>query len=452
VTLRVRCLQDGRSAGTDSSRPAGLRRSRDDEGFTIIEVLAATVVFAILATAFAATLSASLRSFAASKARTKAEQIASSELEEAHRLAYADLGTVGGNPPGVLPATRTVADGGRQLQVATRVSYVNDPVPSHGQTGADYKSVRVTVTLVGSPTVLAQMSTLVAPPAAPSLSKGQIKAQVVDYALNQPVAGATVTLGSGPDAPRSDVTDADGQVSFAALAPTAASGTTSKYTLTASATGYQTLPEDLPPAPSASSALAASAVYSTVLRVFRPATITVHLVDVTGAPFTAAAEISISSSRGAGTFAATGADTVITSVAGEALIPSVSYTIGATGTGVVAASSTVVVPGDSPANPVGDVTLVMQSTASGQIEVHVQSILGTPIVGAAVEVTGGPAAIALAGVTNTSGVATITVPAGETPSYTVVVPSRLGFLQATGTIAGPGAGGIVTLTITVLAV
>ena len=450
MTLRVHCLRDGRSAGTDSSRPAGHRRTPADEGFTLVEVLVATVVFAILATAFAATLSASLRSFAASKARTRAEQIASSQLEEARRLDYADLGTVGGNPPGVLAGTRTVADGGRQLQVVTRVTYVNDPVPSGIETGADYKSVRVTVTLVGSPTVLAQMSTLVAPASEPSLSKGLIKAQVVDYALNQPVADATVALGSGPDAPLADATDAAGKVGFAALDPTTSSGTTSKYTLTVTAAGYETLPEDEPPAPAASTSLAAGTVFTTVLRVFRPATINVHLVDAAGAPYTAATTISVASSRGAGTIAATGANTAVTTIAGESLIPSVSYTVGAfSSTGTFATSSSVVVSGASPATLVAEVTLVMKPATTGQLQVKLKNSSGTAIIGSAVALTGGSSGVALAAVTNSSGIATFTVPAGTTPSYTAFVPAQATYAQATATTAGPTAGATVILTITV---
>src|SRR4051812_9527701 len=124
-------------------RVAAARRrrfeDRPDDGFTIVEVVVAMAVFAILATAFAATLSASLRSLALSRARTTAEQLASSQLEEMRRVAYTDLGTVGGNPPGVVTPTKTVTTGTQSLTMATTISYVNDPAPSAKETGADYK-------------------------------------------------------------------------------------------------------------------------------------------------------------------------------------------------------------------------------------------------------------------------------------------------------------------------
>ena len=177
----------------DMARPAPGERSRSDEGFTLIEVVVAIVVFAILATAFAAVMSATMRSFTSSKVRTLAEQAASSQLEDARRLAYEDIGTVSGNPPGLIQPTRSVTNGGLTLNIVTRVSYVNDPVPNSTETGADYKSVKVTVTSTSVPTLNVQMQTLVAPPDQPSLSKALVKVLVVDYAANQPVPGVTVT-------------------------------------------------------------------------------------------------------------------------------------------------------------------------------------------------------------------------------------------------------------------
>ena len=226
-----------------------------DGGFTLIEVMVATVVFTILATAFAAALSGSLTSFRVSRTRTLAEETATATLEDARRLAYDDLGIVGGNPPGVLNATQTVTVGGYQLSVATKVSYVNDPLPGGFETGANYKKVTITVTSGVAAVPMAKLETLVAPPSQPSLTKGLIKVQVVDYALNQPIVGATVSLGTGPSAPRSDETDSAGKVTFAALDPTPASGATSTYTVTPTIAGYQVLPEDQPPSPAAKSAL-----------------------------------------------------------------------------------------------------------------------------------------------------------------------------------------------------
>jgi prepilin-type N-terminal cleavage/methylation domain-containing protein len=421
-----------------------------DDGFTVVEVLLATMVFAILATAFASTLSATLRSFGYSKARTVAEQVASSQLEDARRLAYDDLGTVGGNPTGVLQPSSTVTNGGQVLAVIVDVSYVDDPVPNGVETGANYKSVRVTVSVSGSTSPLAQMTTLVAPPTAPAQDKGLMRVQVVDYALNQPVSNAVVSLGSGPDAPLTDTTDALGNVSFASLEPTPTSGSTSKYDLTVSVPGYQTVPEDLPPTPAARTSLAAGQVFTTVLRVFRPVTLTVDLVDSAGAPFTGVATVAVSSSRGADSVTVTGGHASLTQLAGAPLVPNVSYTVGATAAGgLYSSGTTLVVPSAYPTDLTSGVTLVMVPYTTGQLTVKLKDSTGASVVGATVVVSGGPAAINVTGVSDNGGTATITVPSGTAPQYTVVVPGRTGYGQATTTADGPSASGTVTVNVTV---
>jgi prepilin-type N-terminal cleavage/methylation domain-containing protein len=441
-----------RGPGSGPPFAGGRRADHADGGFTIVEVLVATVVFAILATAFATTLSASLTSFRASKARTIAEGAASSQLEDARRLAYDDLGTIGGNPAGLMAPTLTVTNGGQILTVATRISYVNDPLPAAvgSETGANYKSVTVTVTLAGSTNSLAIVQTLVAPPTEPSRSKGLIKVQIIDDAISAPVVGAVVSLGSGPDAPISDTTDAAGKVSFAALEPTTASGTTSKYTVTVSAPGYQVFPEDLPPATAASTALTPGAIFNTVLRVFKPVTLNVHLA--TGAvPYTgAAATLTISSSRGAGTVAATGADTAVTAVAGSRLIPGVDYTVGASAAGgIFSAKSTFKMATGYPTTVITNVALAMATYPTGQIQVKLVSSTGTVIVGSSVVVTGGPGSIAATGVTASTGIATIVVPAGTTPAYAVYVPAQSIYTEVTGAAASPAVGATVSVTLTV---
>ncbi len=421
-----------------------------DDGFTVIEVLLATVVFALLATAFASTLSATLRSFSNSKARTVAEQVASSQLEEARRLSYDDLGTVGGNPPGLLQPSRTVTNGGQTLTVGVRVAYVNDPLPDGVETGANYKSVQVTVTAPGSTTPLADMTTDVAPPSAPAQDKGLIKVQVVDEGLKQPVANAVVNLGSGPDAPLSDTTDADGNVSFAALAPTTSSGSNSKYEVTVSVPGYQTLPEDVPPTPAARTSLAAGDVFNTVLRIFRPVTLTVDLVDGAGLPFVAPATVAVWSSRGAGSLTVTGGHASLTQVAVAPLIPNLSYTVGATAVGgFYSAATTLGIPNDYPNDLTSHVTLVMAPYATGSLTARLQDSTGAPVAGATVVVSDGPASISVTGVSNASGLATIAVPSGSAPPYTIDVPARAGYGTTTTTVGGPSGTGTVTVDVTV---
>ena len=421
---------------------------RDDDGFTVVEVVVATAVFAILATAFAATLSASLRSLALSRARTTAEQLASSQLEEMRRVDYDNLGTVGGNPPGTVAPSKAVTTGNQTLTVATQIEYVNDPAPSAKETGADYKSVLVTVTSSAA-VVLAKESTLVAPPTQASQTDGLMKVRIVDYALNQPVAGATVTLGTGPDAPIADDSDANGNVAFAALTPNPTSGTKTTYTLTVAKTGYQTLPEDQPPAPAAATALASGQVFSTDLHLFKPVTLNVHLVDTNGAPFTTASTLEVSSIRGADTTTVSNGTAALTSVGSSPLIPNVSYTVGASAPGYYASSTTFTMATSYPTVLSTDITLVMKPYSTGTIQVTLKDSSASVINGLDLVITGGPASVAVVGTTNSSGIATLAVPAGTSPVYTISVPTQSPYASASTTKAGPIAGTTVTVGLTV---
>ncbi len=426
----------------------GRHRGEGDEGFTIVEVMVAMSVFAILATAFAATLSASLQSLASSRARTQAEQLASSQLEEMRRVAYDDLGTVGGNPIGIVSPTKTVTSGNQTLTVGTKISYVNDKVPTAKETGADYKSVVVTVTSETA-TVLAKESTLIAPPNQASQTDGLMKVQVTDYVQNTVIPGATVTLGTGPDAPISDTTDANGKVAFAALTPTPATGTKSTYTLAVSAAGYQTLPDDLPPSTAASTALAAGQVYSTVIRLYKPVTMNLKLVDQAGAPFTATSTLHVAWSTGADSTSITNGEAALTSVGSSALVPKVAYTVGASATGYYATSQSVTMTPSYPASLTTDVTLVMKPYTSGTLQATVRNSSGTAISGLDVVLTGGPGSVALIGVSNSSGVVAFTVPRGDTPVYTISVPTQSPYAAASTTKAGPTGATAVTVTLTV---
>jgi prepilin-type N-terminal cleavage/methylation domain-containing protein len=422
---------------------------RSEEGFTLIEMVVALAVFAVLATAFAAVLSSSMRSFTSSKVRTLAEQAASSQLEDTRRLAYEDIGTVGGNPPGTIAATRSVTSSGVTLTLKTRVTYVDDAAPNTTATGADYKSVTVTVTSPKVPTLNVKMQTLVAPPDQPSLSKALVKVLVADYALNQAVPDATVTVSGGPSANRSDTTDAAGYATFAALDPNPASGPQSKYSVNVSAPGYVVLPADLPPSTAASRSLSAGQKFETTLRIFKPVTVNVHLVTPTGTPFTGAATVSLSSADGSGSFPVTGGNVTISQLGGNPLIPG-QFTVGASAAGSFSASQVVNVPTSYPTNLTSDVTIVMQPVGTtGTLQVTVKNTSSQAVSGASVTVTGGPLGVALTGTTNSSGVVTFTVPSGTSPVYTISFAPQLGYNAASTTKAGPSGTGTVTTTLTV---
>jgi protocatechuate 3,4-dioxygenase beta subunit len=136
-----------------------------------------------------------------------------------------------------VPATKTVSVRGLKATLTTQISYVNDPTPTSYATAANYKKVTVTVRRSGDSKVLAREVTYLAPPARAAfggINNVIINVQVVDYGNNTPVQGATVNLGTGPSAPRSDTTDETGTVTFAGLTANPVSGPQAYYDLTSS--------------------------------------------------------------------------------------------------------------------------------------------------------------------------------------------------------------------------
>ena len=135
--------------------------------------------------------------------------------------------------------------------------------------------------------------TYIAPPGDGSYAPaGQaiVVAQVVDYALNCALQGATVSLTTGPGTAH-DVTDASGTATFPDLTINPASGSQAYYDLAPTLSGYQTLPDDVSPSGTAHVALTSGQTFNTVLRMFKPATIFVTLNNNNGTAYAGAATV-----------------------------------------------------------------------------------------------------------------------------------------------------------------
>jgi prepilin-type N-terminal cleavage/methylation domain-containing protein len=397
---------------------ANSREPRGQGGFTLIEVMIAISLFAIMAVTFAGTAGASYRAYQNARARTAAEETATAELEDARRLPYDQLGTVGGNPPGTIAPTQTVTVGGFTTNLAIRVVYVDDPIPGGFQTAANYKSVRVTATWQGKQ--LAQIESRVAPPREPSRDKGVVKVRVVDYALNQPVSGATVQLSGSPAGNRIDTTDASGQVVFAAVDPNTATAPYDYSTVSVTVLGYDVLPEDTSPNPAVRFQLTAGQLFTTVVRVYRAATLDIKLVDSAGLPFVGPANVEVSSSRGRATIPVVGGATIVSTVGTEKVISGVQYTVGATATGFASPAVTQVVPTAYPTDLVSRYVFTMAPATFAPLQVLVRDATTlTALSGVNVIALDGPIDTQVGCVTASNGKCTMNVPAGATPNYTV---------------------------------
>jgi hypothetical protein len=420
-------------------RPLG-RVLRNEDGFGLIETMLAMTMFAIVSAPMVGILLASVAQQKTSKERTLAAQTAQSAIESVRALPYDSVGVTNGNPTGsVLPAMPASQLGvqGLDATVTTKISYMDDAPATSYRTRADYKRVVVTVVRNSDLRQLAQDVTYVAPPGAGAYagqSQGIVLAQVIDYALNTPVVGATVTVSAGPSPARNDLADAAGATTFPSLLPTTVS--LNHYDVTASMTGYATLRDDLPPATAARTSLVAGQTFNTVIRLYKPCTITIVPKNPDGTTYTGAGTATISSSRGSQSYPFTGGLLTVTSIAGEQVVPNVSYTARILASnGTYSTPSSALVPNAYPTDLTKSFGLTLGGTPVSMPTLTVKVVNASNVVqpNATVTVSGGPGSnILLTGTTNASGLAVFNVPSNSSPGYTMA--ATLGAL--TGSTSG----------------
>jgi prepilin-type N-terminal cleavage/methylation domain-containing protein len=291
-----------------------LRRA-DQRGFTIIEMSVALAIFSLLSVLFASQLVTNYRVYGKAKERTSAEQIASRSIERSRQLAYNDVGVVGGTPPGLLPATSTETLNGQLFTVTHSVELVDDPVPGSLTTVANYKRLRVVVKSAG--VVLSDLVTVISSTDPAVATNALMRVAVADFALNRPLVNASVSVTkvgtSGPGASVSRLTDVGGRVEVTGLTPTD-SGNDEHYVLSASLSGYQIHPNDLPPSPAVRTTFGPNQVFDTTIRMFKTVSMTIKLVKPNGSVYTAPTYVWIESDRGGEDVLVTGGTLTITTM------------------------------------------------------------------------------------------------------------------------------------------
>jgi type II secretory pathway pseudopilin PulG len=335
------------------SQPAAVRRlwtriRASERGQTLIEVVIAIGIFAIVSGSLVTLLLSSLNTTNFSRQKTLAQQAATTQIEKIRNTAYANVGnctgtpcTPNGNPPGTIPLTTQLQIVGVWATMTAKIEYVNDPTPLSYQSYANYKRVTVTINRNSDGRQIAQEVTNIAPPVKASQSQGTIVAKVIDIGDNEYLPNVTTNLTNGPSGTETDTTDNSGTVTFAGLTPT----TTSKpyYTVGVTPpTGYEVLSDTTPPASSVQFALSPGQVTPPiVVKIYQPVTLYVQLYDNGGTPLSTAATVNVSSSRQTQSFSYTpsmNGQIVVTALNGEDLVPALTYTITVTGVGFVSGS------------------------------------------------------------------------------------------------------------------
>jgi len=304
-------------------------RRRHQQGFALIEVLVSILILAIVAGAIFQGFAASSAQVDKSRLDSVSSKLAAGALEEARNMRYDDVGTVGGNPPGTLSSTVNRVVSGTTFRIDTSVVYVDDPAQGRPQTYVNYKKVTISVTPQVPLGTAVTASTLISPPNYAAISgKATAVVTVVDAVTDDPLPGATVTLNGSTSPTRIDSTDANGKAVFAGLLPSATSVASPQYYYVASAArpGYLTHPDT--PVTTTRENLTASQTWQVTIKMYKPATINVNLVDsATGLPVTERSDITVTSPAPtsiAQTFTTfTGALTA-TTLGGNPIVPNLS--------------------------------------------------------------------------------------------------------------------------------
>ena len=415
---------------------------KSEDGFGLIELVVASTLFIVVSAPLTGVLLASITQQKLARERTLAAQTAETAIEAVRALPYESVGLQNGNPSGTVAPSLTAAQlgiVGLNANVNTKISYVNDAPATAYLTMADYKKVVVTVLRAADSKQLTQEVTYVAPPgggAVAGQNQGIVQVQVIDSVLNMPVPGATVTLSNGPSPTRNDTTDATGKVVFPALLPTNA--TNPYYDIAASSTGYTTLKDDVSPSTAAHTPIAGGQTFTTILRVYKAATIFVVPKNADGSTYTGSATATIGSTRGAQSFTFSGGQLQVTTIAGEAVVPNLQYTARVLASnGQYTTASTLLVPNSYPADLTSTFPLTLTGTPATMptLTVKVVNSVGQKVVGATVNINGGPGSnISLIGTTDATGAAVVSVPSSSTPQYAVTVTS--------GTLTGTWSGAV----------
>lgn len=126
-------------------------RKRNSSGFTLIEVVMAIVILAMLVTTILGIFIYALRLVSDNRHHTNAITLAEQKMEIIRNLPYNDVGTIGGIPSGNIPQKENIVYNNALYEVKTHIVYKDDPadgilgVDPEELSGTDYKKVRIEV-------------------------------------------------------------------------------------------------------------------------------------------------------------------------------------------------------------------------------------------------------------------------------------------------------------------
>lgn len=202
--------------------------SRKPVGFSLLELLVAIGITAIVSVTVLALLGRGVDLLRREEHRRVAVAIAEERLEIIRNVAYDAIGTTGGIPEGPFTAEETVERGAARYAVRTRIAYVDDPFDQLAPDDAipnDRKQAAVDVSWGANPNQVVTLMTEVAPVGLErTTGGGTLRLRVFD-ARGNPVEGATIQVTNGDVQPTVALTlptDGRGEVTLPGTPPSTA--------------------------------------------------------------------------------------------------------------------------------------------------------------------------------------------------------------------------------------
>lgn len=125
---------------------------RRNRGFTLVEVIIAIGIFAVVSLALYIVIALALNVLRDDQSRLDALAIAQQRIEEIRNVSYDDVGTTTGVPTGAFPAEENLIRNNVTFTILTDIRYVDDVFDGQAPAdtvNTDYKQVRVEVTWKG---------------------------------------------------------------------------------------------------------------------------------------------------------------------------------------------------------------------------------------------------------------------------------------------------------------
>lgn len=223
-----------------------LRLIKNEYGFTFADMLVGLTILSLTLVSIVPLFVLSAKVGASSKAELSAVNLANKELERVRSLDYDSVGTVGGNPNGVITADRDENFDGKPFHIKIRINWVDgeyDGKYPQDSDPRDYKKVVITVSWTGGLPAdqEVQVSTLISRESKERVvTGGNIEVSVRDIEGN-PLEDVHVQITTGPSSPTGDWTDSEGRALFYLLDPSKEEG---DYTVSVSKDGWIVKPDD----------------------------------------------------------------------------------------------------------------------------------------------------------------------------------------------------------------